>query len=394
MHDSHENEYIEMKAIPNLKRKLIIAGSVVILIALWGGIKRYMDYRSEATWSAEQAIESVSIIQPHVGGKGNTLILPGTLQPYIDAPILARVDGYLKVWYHDIGAKVKKGELLAIIDTPDLDQQLSQAKADLVKKQADERLAYVTMVRWKNLLKTDSVSKQETDVHIADWEAKKASVLSAKANLGRIEAFETFKKVVAPFDGVVTARKTDVGYLISTGKGTEMFNVSNIDPLRLYVPVPQVYSDRIKEGFTATLTVPEYPSRSFPAKVITTAGGISNVSGTMLVELIVTNKEEVLKPGDYAQVKFDLPENLSVVRVPASCLIFRSGGLKVAVMGPNNRVILKPIVIGRDFGNEVEVVSGLNAQDKVIDSPSDSIENGDLVKAQSTSTETNNVGTH
>ncbi|KXW56131.1 efflux RND transporter periplasmic adaptor subunit [Ferrovum sp. PN-J185] len=385
MHHDSDEVHFDVKSIPNLRRKLVIAVAVIVLIALWGGIKRYLDYNKEAKWSAEQAVESVAVIHPHIGIHGNTLVLPGTLQPYIDAPILARVDGYLKIWYHDIGAKVKKGELLAVIDTPELDQQLSQAKANLVRKKADEKLAEVTMKRWKALLAKDSVSKQETDVHIADFEARKADVLAAKADVARIEAFENFKRVVAPFDGIITARKTDVGFLISAGKGTELFNVSSVDPLRLYVPVPQVYSDQIKNGQTATLTVPEFPNRTFSAKVETTSGGISNTSGTMLVELLVQNIDETLKPGDYSQVRFDLPENKSAVRVPSSCLIFRSGGLRVAVLGADNHVMLKPIVVGRDYGSEVEVVSGLSINDQVIDSPSDSIENGDLVKPQTNS---------
>lgn len=380
MHHDSEEVHFDVKSIPNLKRKLIIAVALVVAIALWGGIARYLDYKKQANWSAEQAIESVNIIHPHVGGKGNTLVLPGTLQPYIDAPILARVDGYLKIWYHDIGARVKKGELLAIIDTPELDQQLSQAKANLVRKEADEKLALVTMKRWKALLAKDSVSKQETDVHIADYDARKADVLAAKADVARIEAFENFKRVVAPFDGIVTARKTDVGFLISAGKGTELFNVSSIDPLRLYVPVPQIYSDQIKNGQTATLSVPEFANRTFSAKVETTSGGISNTSGTMLVELFVENKDGALKPGEYSQVIFNLPESSSAVRVPSSSLIFRSGGLKVAVLSADNHVTLRPIVVGRDYGSEVEVISGLTVNDQVIDSPSDSIESGDLVK--------------
>ncbi|OZB32817.1 MAG: hypothetical protein B7X47_05625 [Ferrovum sp. 34-44-207] len=186
---------------------------------------------------------------------------------------------------------------------------------------------------------------------------------------------------------MITARKTDVGFLISAGKGTELFNVSSVDPLRLYVPVPQIYSDRIKNGLTATLTVPEFPNRTFTAKVETTSGGISNVSGTMLVELLVENKDETLKPGEYSQVKFDLPENSSAVRVPSSCLIFRAGGLKVAVLGTDNHITLKPIVVGRDYGSEVEVIKGLSVNDQVVDSPSDSIETGDLVKPQVSTTQ-------
>ncbi|MBU6468906.1 MAG: efflux RND transporter periplasmic adaptor subunit [Betaproteobacteria bacterium] len=382
MHSDPDNTDIEVKEIPNLKRKIIITLAVIGVVVVLGIGKRYFDYQGQVKWTDQQNITSVRVFHPYVGKNGNTLILPGTLQPFIEAPILARVDGYLKVWYHDIGAKVKKGELLALIDTPELDEQLSQAKANLIKKEADEKLSLVTMKRWKALLAKDSVSKQETDVRIADYEARKADVLAAKADVARIEAFESFKRVVAPFDGVITARKTDVGALISAGKGTELFNVSSIDPLRLYVPVPQVYTELIKNGQKATLTVPEFANRTFTATVETTSGGISNASGTMLVELMVQNNDGALKPGEYSQVRFDLPENTSVVRVPSSALIFRSGGLKVAVVDANNRVNLRPIVIGRDYGNEVEVVSGLTLADQVVDSPSDSIESGELVKPQ------------
>jgi RND family efflux transporter MFP subunit len=245
---------------------------------------------------------------------------------------------------------------------------------------AKQNLAEVTAKRWKNLLATDSVSQQDSDEKSADLEARKADVDAAKANVGRIQAFEQFKRVVAPFDGVVTARKTDVGALISAGKGTELFNVASIDPLRLYVPVPQSYSNQIKVGVKATLTVPEYTDRQFAAVLTRTSGSISSGSGTLLVELSVNNKEGLLTPGSYAEVKFDLPDNTAIQRVPASALILRSAGVQLAVVGSDNHVKLKKIDLGRDFGVEVEVLSGIEPNDRIVDSPPDSLEDGDLVK--------------
>ena len=324
-----------------LKRAGLIMLVVAILVVAAGLIMRSRQSQLVNQWTQEQAIPVVRVIASQKGSLTHTLVLPGNLQPYIDAPILARVDGYLLRWYHDIGAKVKAGELLADIDTPELDHQLDQARADLVSAMAKQNLAEVTAKRWKNLLATDSVSQQDSDEKSADLEARKADVDAAKANVGRIQAFEQFKRVVAPFDGVVTARKTDVGALISAGKGTELFNVASIDPLRLYVPVPQSYSNQIKVGVKATLTVPEHTDRQFEAVLTRTSGSISSGSGTLLVELSVNNKEGLLTPGSYAEVKFDLPENASIQRVPASALILRSAGVQLAVVESDNRVKLK-----------------------------------------------------
>ena len=363
-----------------LKRAGLILLVVALLVVAAGLILRSRQSQLVNQWTQEQAIPVVRVIASQQGSLTHTLVLPGNLQPYIDAPILARVDGYLLRWYHDIGAKVKAGELLADIDTPELDHQLDQARADLVSAMAKQNLAEVTAKRWKNLLATDSVSQQDSDEKSADLEARKADVDAAKANVGRIQAFEQFKRVVAPFDGVVTARKTDVGALISAGKGTELFNVASIDPLRLYVPVPQSYSNQIKVGVKATLTVPEYTDRQFAAVLTRTSGSISSGSGTLLVELSVNNKDGLLTPGSYAEVKFDLPENTSIQRVPASALILRSAGVQLAVVESDNHVKLKKVELGRDFGVEVEVLSGIEPNDRIVDSPPDSLEDGDLVR--------------
>ncbi len=380
-HDPEAQHHVmSRRSTRRLKRlgvgALILAGVVVA----WGLFIRNREAREVNVWTQAQAIPVVEVIQLHHGSSIRTLVLPGNLQPYIDAPILARVNGYILRWYHDIGAHVKAGELLAEIDTPELDHQLDQAKADLVSAMSNQQLADVTAKRWLNLLKTDSVSQQDADEKVADLAARKAAVDAARANVGRIEAFESFKRVVAPFDGVVTARKTDVGALIDAGRGTELFNVASIDPLRLYVPVPQSYSQQIKPGLKATLEVPEHPGQAFNAIITRSSGSISGRSGTLLAELAVSNKEGLLTPGGYAEVKFELPESSAIERVPASALILRMGGVALAVLQPDHHVKIKKVVVGRDFGSEIEVLSGLKADDLIVDSPPDSIEDGDLVR--------------
>lgn len=380
-HESEQHlEGLTPQGKSRLKRTGTIAVMVAVVVVAWGLWSRHHTSQEVDSWTQEQAIPAVNVIAPRQGNALRTLELPGNLQPYIDAPILARVNGYLKVWYHDIGAKVRKGELLAIIDTPELDQQLDQAKANLVSAISKQQLAEVTAKRWLNLLTTDSVSQQDADEKVADLAARRAEVDAARANVARIEAFESFKRVVAPFDGVVTARKTDVGALIDAGRGTELFNVSSVDPLRLYVPVPQSYSQQITPGIKAYLSVPEHPGQEFPAMLTRTSGSISGASGTLLAELAVDNKNGLLTPGGYAEVKFQLPANAAIERVPASALIFRKGGLQLAILRKDNHVKLVKIGVGRDFGSEIEVVSGLHPGDLIVDSPPDSLEDGDLVR--------------
>jgi RND family efflux transporter MFP subunit len=334
-------------------------------------------------WTEQQAIPAVVVVTPQKSEGDGRLVLPGTLQPFIDAPILARVNGYLKRWYHDIGERVKAGELLAEIDTPELDQQLEQARADLTSAQTKQQLAAITAKRWNALLATDSVSRQDADEKQANLDARKAETAAAKANVARIEALEAFKRVRAPFAGMITARKTDQGALISAGSGTELFNLASIDPLRLFVPVAQSYVEQIKVGMKAVLTVPEYPGKEFQATVARTSGAISGNAGTLLVELAVSNKDAQLKPGSYAQVTFQLPQNAQTLKVPASALVLRKGGVKLAVLEGNDHVRLKAVTIGRDSGSEVEILSGLNPEDKVVASPPDSIEDGDKVRVVS-----------
>lgn len=374
------------------RRTLMTAGVVAVVIALLvvviGIASRVAQAHQTKTWTNTQAIPVVSLVSAEPETAPQDLVLPGTLNAFYNAPIYARVPGYLKAWYHDIGARVKGGELLATIDTPDLDQQLIQAKADLATAQANMNLAQITARRWTNLLKQDAVSAQETDEKNGDFAAKTAEVNAAKANVGRLLALKAFSRIVAPFDGVVTARKTDVGFLINAGAAatpsSELFDVAKVNQLRLYVSVPQVDSARIKPGVKATLTVPEFPGRTFPAQLTTTANAISDHTGTVLVELMVNNAAGVLTAGDYAQVTFQMPGDVTsgghTVRLPSSVLIFRNKSPEVAVLGPGDRVILKPVVVGQDLGSSIEIASGLSPSDRVINSPPDSIVNGELVR--------------
>ncbi len=373
--------------VPNRLRHVLLAAALVaVAIGAIGIWTRNRDEAKLATWTAEQAIPTVEVFHPKVGAQTQALVLPGDVQAYFEAPIYARVSGYLKTWYQDIGAHVKAGQLLAEIDTPDLDQQLSQAEADLNAAKANAELADITAKRWQNLVATEAVSQQEVDERTGDLAAKKAIVAAAEANVSRLKALEAFKRIVAPFDGVVTARKTDVGALINAGSGVgpELFSVADVHMMRTYVHVPQALSGGLHAGVTAELNIPQLPNRKFPATVATTSEAINQNSRTLLVELETPNPKNELSPGAYAEVHFDIPGNSDVVRVPASALLFRAQGLQVATIGPDNTVVLKSIRISRDLGNESEIDQGLSASDLVIDSPPDSIDQGDKVRLAET----------
>jgi RND family efflux transporter MFP subunit len=375
---------------PKRLRHLKLVGIVVLLAAagvVTTGIFTRVHARQEMnTWSAEQAIPTVAAYTPSLQGATQSLILPGHLSAFVNAPIYARVPGYLHAWYADIGTHVKAGQLLGLIDTPDLDQQLLQAKADLQNAQANEKLAASTAKRWTEMLKQDSVSQQDTDEKTSDLTAKQATVAAAQANVNRLDALESFKRIVAPFDGIVTARKTDIGALIDAGGGDghELFTVSDARQLRVYVSVPQSDAAAIKPGMTATLTVPERPGMKFDAKLVDTDDSITPSSGTLLVQLEVDNQNGLLIPGEYTEVHFAMPTNPHSLLIPASSLIFRQSGLQVAVVGKDNHAILKPVTIATDLGTQVEIGSGLDANDRVIDNPPDSIVTGDAVRLATT----------
>ena len=340
---------------------LCVAAAVVAL----GVIDRVRADQSLKTWTSAQAIPTVKVISLAGGEGAGALILPGDVQAFNTAPIHARVPGYLKCWYADIGTLVKAGQVLAEIDTPELDQQLAQAKADLATAVANQHLAATTAQRWTGLLAQDAVSRQDADTKNGDLAAKTALVDSARANVDRLQALASFKRITAPFDGVVTTRSTDIGALISVGgpADTPLFTVADEKRLRIYVHVPQSYSADIKPGMTAQFTVPEYPGRSFTANLAASADAITPQSGTLLIQLQIDNADRVLKPGDYAQVHFTLPASAGAIQAPASALMFRDAGMAVAVVGPDGRVAIKPITIARDLGTKVEISSGLTAAD-------------------------------
>jgi RND family efflux transporter MFP subunit len=372
----------KQQSLRRLKKTGIIALLAFVAIAAFGIGSRLFDRSSLAKKTDAEAIPTVAVIMPKQGVTDQTLVLPGDIQAFFEAPIYARVSGYLKSWDQDIGAHVKAGQLLAEIDTPDLDQQLNQAKADLAVAQSNEDLADVTSKRWQALIKKDAVSQQDADEKSGDAQAKKAAVVAAQANVQRLMALEGFKRIVAPFDGTVTARETDVGALINAGGGTgpELFKVADIHKMRIYVRVPQALSGSLEPGQTAELRLPQHPNQALQAVVVTSAHAIDPTSRTLLVELQIDNANGELQPGTYAQVHFKLPNNPNIMRLPTSALLFREDGLRVATVGPDDKVFLKPVTIGRDLGTEVEISSGLTATDKIIDSPSDSIAEGDAVQ--------------
>lgn len=367
--------------------RLKLAASILITIAaiivVSGLISRAAHESQLERWTAAQAVPSVSVIEPSTDSGGNSIQLPGRLEAFYRAPIYARVSGYLKAWYVDIGAYVKAGQLLGVIETPDLDQQLVQAKADLASTQANVKLAETTAARWQMMLKSDSVSRQAAEEKNGDLETKQAIANAAAANVERLQALESFKRIVAPFDGVVTSRDTDVGALIDAGggRGPQLFTVSEIHQLRVYVQVPQFYAPDIHPGMSADLTVPGHSGAKFVAKVDSTSSAISAESGTVLVELSLDDHSGVLLPGDFANVRIKLSSDTSALRLPASSLIFRSAGLQVATVDANDRVSLRTITIQRDLGQWVEVATGIHANDKVVDNPPDALSDGDEVRS-------------
>ena len=372
---------------PRKRHRLLATLLIVVLtVAVGSGVLGILSRRHSeaklATWTRAQAIPTVNIVAPARGTKEQELILPGDIEAYYEAPIYARVPGYLKMWYQDIGAHVKAGQELAVIDTPDLDQQLVQAKNDLASVKANAELAELTAKRWKSLLSSQSVSQQTADEKSGDAAAKKALVAASQANVDRLQALENFKHLTAPFDGVVTARETDIGALINAGSGSgvEMFKVADIHEMRVYVRVPQAYAGQLHPGLAAALKLAQYPHDVFAAKLETMSNAISKESRTVLVELLAGNSDGKLWPGTFAEVHFKLPPDPDVYRLPTSALLFRQHGLEVATVGAGDKVTLKPVTAGRDLGTEIEVLSGIEPSDRVIDNPPDSLSTGDLVK--------------
>ena len=331
----------------------------------------------------EMAVPAVSVIHPKRGAMTEEVVLPGNAQAYVATPIFARTNGYLSKWYFDIGARVKSGQLLAEIETPKIDRQLDQARADLATTQANLDLSKTTADRYQALFKSDSVAKQDVEDKVGDLQAKKAMVDSASYNVKRLEETQRFQKVYAPFDGVITARNVDYGALINAGgnaPGKELFDIASTSQLRVYVNVPQMYSRDVKPGGRAELTLAEFPGRRFPGKIVRSSDSIDPTSRTLLTEVDVDNPNGELLPGAFLSVHFKLGAKVGTVVVPVNTMIFRSEGMRVAVVR-GNKAELVPITIGRDYGTEVEVLSGVTEQDEVIENPSDSLTSGTEVRA-------------
>ena len=333
--------------------------------------------------AANSAISSVNVVLPKGGAEAEEVELPGNTEAFTDTPIYARTSGYIKHWYVDIGARAKQGQLLALVETPELDQQLQQAEAQLKNAEANLQIADITATRWQNLLKTDSVSHQEADQAVSDLHSKEALVESNKANVDRLEQLQSFERIVAPVDGVITARNTDVGALIQadTTAPKELFHLSAIQKLRIYVPVPEVYAPSVKTGDKAAVTLDAFPGQAFTGTLVRNANAIDSASRTLNVEVDVDNSSGQLMPGAYAFVHFKLPAKRGAVTIPSNALLFRSEGLRVGVVR-DSHVALLPITIGQDYGDSVEVVAGLTARDSVIVNPSDSLANGAQVQVE------------
>lgn len=356
---------------------VIVAVSVVIL-----GIFSRTSHDHELNKDVAQQHTTVKVITPQLGPSDQSLILPGSVRAFIDAPIYARVGGYLKTWNADIGAHVRQGQLLGEIETPELDEQIARAQANMATAESSSELAEVTAKRWENLLVTNSVSRQEADEKTADAKGKKDVLNAARSALKGLQAEQSFKRVIAPFDGVVTERNTDIGQLISANNnnGKPLFRVVKNDKLRVFVEVPQSYAAMIKVGMKVEVSLPEQAGKNYNAAVIAVSQAIHESSRTTTIELLMNNQSNQVMSGSYAEVHFNLPSQTNVYRVPASALLFRKNGLEVATVDANNRVVLKPITIARDLGRVVEVNDGIEKTDQIIDSPSDSITQGDVVQ--------------
>lgn len=367
-----------------LLKWFVVLFLVFLVLGIYSFTQKRASHQVLAQQTVRMAVPYVAVVHATSLSGNSDLILPGNIQSYVESPIYARTNGYLKKWYKDIGSHVAQGQLLAEIDTPEVDAQLAQARADLATAEANVKLAGITAQRYQDLLKTDAVSRQDVDNYNGDYAAKQAMVQSAQANLKRLEELESFKRVFAPFSGVITKRNVDIGTLINAGNGgtstREMFDLAQTDPLRVYVAVPQTYAYALRDGMKACLELSEFPDRSFCGSVVRSAGAVDPTTRTLLTEVDVPNPSNALLEGEYAQVHFDakLPgEHLSV---PNNALLFRAEGTEVAVVDADNRIDLKKITIGRDLGASVEVLAGITVKDAFVINPPDALEQGEQVK--------------
>jgi RND family efflux transporter MFP subunit len=375
----------------------VLVFAVVVALVVSGILPRIQARNALAVETREMAIPTVTVVRPKPSAPSKEIVLPANVQAYIDAPIYARTNGYLRKWYADIGTRVTAGQLLAEIETPEVDQQLRQSRADLATAEANLSLAQITANRYVGLLKTDSVSKQDTDNAEANFAAQKATVQAMEANVKRLEELQSFEKIYAPFAGVITARRTDIGALIDSGSSggarAELFHIAQPDRLRVYVNVPQVYSQSAKPGLTADLVLSEFPGRRFQGTLVRTADAIDQNTRTLLVEIAVNNPTGTLFSGAYAEVHLKLPGATTTFTLPVTTLLFRSEGLRVATVDNQQHAQLKQITVGRDYGSEIEIVAGLSGDEAVIANPPDSIVDGEEVRvAQPSSSATPRSG--
>jgi RND family efflux transporter MFP subunit len=358
----------------------VIVVAALLMSGIWSRVRARTELNIE---TAQAALTAVSVVLPKQTTPTEEIILPGNVQPYITSPIYARTNGYLKKWYFDIGARVKEGELLAVIETPEVDQQLQQARSNLLTAQANLELASITKTRYQGLLKSNAVSQQDVDNAVGTYNANNSIVEADKAAVQQYSALVSFEKVYAPFDGVITARNTDIGDLISSGSSsnvkTDLFHIAQPGKLRVYVNVPEEYSRGIKVGITADLSLAEFPDRKFHGKLVRTADDINVTTRTLLVEIDVDNPTGTLLTGSYAEVHLAVPTQASTFLLPVNTLLFRTEGLRVGIV-KDGKVVLTAVTPGHDFGNQIEVVSGLKSDDQVIINPPDSIVSGQEVQ--------------
>jgi RND family efflux transporter MFP subunit len=371
---------------PRLSRKIrfysILLLIVAVVLGVWGEVSRVLARSELSKESADAATVTVTTVTPNKSDVGEELVLPGAVQAYIEAPIYARTSGYLKSWSTDIGTQVTKGQVLGVIETPEVDQQLTQAQADLSTARANEALANTTNARWQELLSTESVSKQDAEQKAGDAAAKKAAADSSAANVGRLRELESFKRIVAPFAGVITARNTDIGALINAGQstGTELFRIADTHKLRIFVRVPETFASITKPGLQAELRFTEHPGKTYAATTVRTSNALDPSQRTLQVELELDNANGELFPGSYTEVHFKLPADTQSLRLPANTVLFRAAGMQVATIDAQHHVKLKSVVQGRDFGNTIEILSGLEPNDAVILNPPDSLTDGVVVR--------------
>src|ERR1700722_1948409 len=392
---AHTQSDTEARRPVKAGRALLLLAVAAVAVAYSGISGRRRDDEKLKTWTEEQAIPPVAVVAPKRGGEARELVLPGNVDAFYSASIHGQVKGYVSEWRKDIGAKVKQGEVLAVVDTPELDQSIAVAQSEVAKAKVNLALAKVTAARWDSLRASAAVSQQAADEKDSDQRAQAAQVDAAQSNVDRLKAQKAFANIVAPFDGVVTARNVDVGSLVrADGVDTPpLFTVADIHEMRIYVPVPETYAANLKDGMKATLELPEYPNRTFGATIATTSHAISQKSRTLLVELLAENKDGLLAPGAFTRVHFQIPPDSNTYTVPASAMVYRDTEPRIATVGTDNRIVLKDVRIVRDLGTVVEIAGGVGQDERIVANPPDSISNGEEVRVMEAAGDTTHGAT-